>query len=466
MTVERRSIDRRRRVLFSSMRPHAHDQDEGSQNDPDHRRAARSAPSAYGARVKRRLRSRWFSLVPIHRGSLLGLIAITFGIAFLICFGHYQTATSAFLLNHPEIARPLKIDQPSSFGQLMLLILTVCSAGSALMIYQLRRYRNDDFGGRYRVWRFAALLLTLQVFNLTTDLAGWSGALIDAALGQRVLLSGADWTRLVIDITGIALAIRLFLETKQYIYSACFLLAGCIFLSIGEFAAWRPVGVSTPSFWLLANSSSLMGMSAVFVSLVVYLRKVYRQVRQIDKIEANAKPHTQISADSDDEKACEKTSLSRNPTTFVGTLMRYLSPMTLVDWIKRVRANRKIESNEAPSCSETLKEANHNHPAGNQEPPQGTTKRWWSRRKPRSTDPTTHNKPSAKAIGIQEDQETVAEQETAIPTFQPSVDDNLELRHKDSKDETIPEDDIDWGSMNKSERRRLRKQLKRQRRAA
>lgn len=462
MTIERRSIDRRRRVLFSSMRPDAHDGEDLSPKESHQLRSARRPQDAYGSRVKRRLRSRWFSLVPIHRGSLLGLIAITFGIAFLICLGHHQAATSAFLLNHPAVARPFKIDHPSSFGQLMILIATVCSAGAALMIYQLRRYRNDDFGGKYRVWRFAALLLALQVVNSTTDLAGWSGASIDAALGQRLLLSGADWTRLLIDITGIALATRLFLETRRNLYAASFLVAGCVLLCISEFKAWRPVEISTPGFWLIATCSSLIGMNAIFVSLVIYLRKIYRQVREIDTIETELKSHSQISTTSADDASLNESPGRQKSADLVARFIRRFSPMSLIALIKITRANR-IHASQATRSAGVTSEENlqqDDDSAENQELTNNKIKRRWFKTKHRSDDPINHEDTPAKASPISE------EEELEIPVFESIVDDNVEAGNENSEDEVLKENDIDWGSMNKSERRRLRKQLKRQKRAA
>ena len=461
MTIERRSIDRRRRVLFSSMRPDTHERDDLSPTESHRLRSARRPQDAYGSRVKRRLRSRWFSLVPIHRGSLLGFIAITFGIAFLICLGHYQAATSAFLLNHPEVARPFKIDHPSSFGQLMILSLTVCSAGAALMIYQLRRYRNDDFGGKYRVWRFAALLLALQVVNSTTDLAGWSGALIDAALGQRLLLSGADWTRLLIDITGIALATRLFLETRRNLYAASFLVAGCVLLCISEFKAWRPVEISTPGFWLIATCSSLIGLNAIFVSLVIYLRKIYRQVREIDTIETDVRTDAQISTNSDEGTSFDESLGRQNSAGSVFRFIKRLSPMSLIALMKITRAKRSHAS-QAPRPAAVSSEENcqQDDSTENQALSNSKTKRGWFKTKHRSDDPINHEDSPSKASRIAE------EQELENPVFESITDDNEEAGHDNSEDEMLEEDDIDWGSMNKSERRRLRKQLKRQKRAA
>ena len=80
MTVERRIDDRRRRVLFSANRPQSSAPLALAVEEQDDLRAARRPQEAYGSRVKRRLRSRWFSVIPIHRSRLLLLIGFSLAV--------------------------------------------------------------------------------------------------------------------------------------------------------------------------------------------------------------------------------------------------------------------------------------------------------------------------------------------------------------------------------------------------
>ncbi|MEP1644520.1 MAG: hypothetical protein ABJK10_10085, partial [Rhodopirellula bahusiensis] len=52
-------------------------------------REARRPAVAYGSRVRRCLRGRWFSLVPVQRSAVVGMVATVVGIVMLLIGLHY-----------------------------------------------------------------------------------------------------------------------------------------------------------------------------------------------------------------------------------------------------------------------------------------------------------------------------------------------------------------------------------------
>lgn len=475
MTLERRTNDRRRRVLFSTQASHTFAGQEASEEEHDRHRAARRPQEAYGSRVKRRLRSRWFSLIPIHRSGLLVLIGISLGLSLLLCLGHYYSANSDFLLNHSEIARPLKLDQPSSFGQFLLLCFTVCSTGAALMIYQLRRYRNDDFAGHYRIWRIVIFALILHGIHLTVDLLAWSGAIINATVGQRILISGEDWARLLVDIGGLTIAVRLFMEVRINAYASSTALAAAIFLSFAEFSIWQPGAISSTGTWLLATSSKLLGLNSLFISLLIFLRQTYREVRELDAIEASARPESlegrfELDQSSNQDKDAHSTSKPRGSRIQKPhTSTRWKSPIHLLNRLFKSfvpqGSAKRTASEEQPSESETTgSERRHKSELKATEKLSQTKKRIWFSK--RSRESVVKPKETQSETPAAEQAEPEVQEVISTPAKKHPRATKVVAGSSDEIADPESDESIDWNSMSKSERRRLRKQLKRQKRAA
>ncbi len=77
---------------------------------------------------------------------------VILGIATLLCLMHYLSVTWSPLALREDLARPFRLDRPDSFGTYIRAIFLFAAAGTALLVYQLRRYKVDDFKGHYRLW--------------------------------------------------------------------------------------------------------------------------------------------------------------------------------------------------------------------------------------------------------------------------------------------------------------------------
>ncbi len=278
----RRISGRRRRVLYSSHHADSSPPTAASRREAAKLRKARRPPAAYGTKVKRRLRGRWFSLVPVRRRSLIIGSTVIASLTLLLVLAHYFAVTRPWLVYHPEIARPLRLDRPDSFGHWIICVLLAGASGVSLLIYQLRRYRNDDYRGQYRLWRLVLILLMIASIHSLVDLISWGGALLDAAFGKRVALTGSDWLRLSVTIGGTIVALRLVAEVHRSRWALALILVTCGFLAIPELANWNVMAVESIGRWTLVTSAPLLACTALLLGLVGYLRMLFREVRQIE----------------------------------------------------------------------------------------------------------------------------------------------------------------------------------------
>ena len=507
MPVERRSADRRRRVLYSQHDPTP--STAASRRARDKLREARQPTKAYGARVHRRLRGRWFSIVPVRSSTLCMGAAIIGAVTLLLTYFHYAAVTWPSLAYRPEIARPLRLDQSGSFGRWFICVLLAASSGASLLIYQLRRYRNDDFRGHYRLWRLVIFVLLATSVNSLVSVVDWAGALLDLAFGRRVAFSGYDWLRIVLGLAGTILAIRMVADVRRSRWALLMMVAACGFLAIPEASKWQLFSVENINQWVLVTSAPLLGYTFLFLALVGYLRTLYREVRGLGDEQSLVQRWREYRASMfarDDEKSDDNVESETR---------------------KSKRRARKSESRKAVAAVEdvAVEEATEEDEEDSEEPTTRRKRRWFGLRRAKP-DPSEREAADADESGepaveeeaqepprskrkkkrrfslrldpnesqvdaepeVQEaDEESEPEEESPKPkrkfglswrkkkrdpepveeeeseTHEPEP----EAEHEPPQEEDwIDPDSVDWSTLSKSERRQLRKKLKKQRRAA
>ena len=284
MSYTQRNSDRRGRVLYTSALAENEVSTPASRRNALLLREARNPTAAYGARVQRRIRGRWFSLVPISRRNLFLVAAVLWSVAFLLAAAHYAAVTwpSLTLQSNLAVARPLRLDHPDSFGRWFMTLLLACAAGVSLLIYQLRRYRIDDFQGHYRLWRIVIVLCGVASLDSLVSVIDWAGALLDFGMGRRAALSGNDWVRILVAIGGTVLAMRMVAEVRRSRWSLITMIMGWSLLAIPVAAKWNLFEVNSMPRWTLVTTAPLLGVTTLFLSLVGYLRLLYREVRRVE----------------------------------------------------------------------------------------------------------------------------------------------------------------------------------------
>jgi hypothetical protein len=254
-----------------------------SRRNVEKMRQARRPTTIYGANVNRRLRGRWFSLVPVRRRAMAAASAAILGIAVALCLLHWAAVAWQPLAYRAELARPFRLDRPDSLGTWVRAAYLAAAAGTSLLVYQLRRYRNDDFRGSYRIWPPVIVLIAILSVDSICSLVPWGGELIDLILGRRVALAGGDWIRIGLTVGGAALSLRLLAEVRHSKLAMAMMAVAIVFFAIPMAGRWGVVGVDTPGRWLVITSSPLLAAAALWVACGAYLRKLFREVRKLDE---------------------------------------------------------------------------------------------------------------------------------------------------------------------------------------
>jgi len=552
MQQGRRTNDRRRRVLYSAHQAENESTSAASRRAAEKLREARCPQMAYGSRVHQRIRGRWFSLVPIRLRSMLLVTGSIFLLTTILCAGHYAAVTWAPLSTRPMIARPLRLDRPDSFGSWCMVAMLSVTAGIALMTYQLRRYRNDDFGGHYRLWRVVILASVLASVNVLASLVDWTGAIIDAGFGKRVALAGSDWVRLVVTFGGAVLALRMVAELWQCRTALALMAMSCMLFVIPEAVQWNILKIESAGYWTLATTAPMLGCTTLLIAMLTYLRMLYREVKQVEDVsmmdrfqqfktnlfQSHSNEEEESSTPSDEAVAEAKTkhrwwhrSKADHGVDTETEQSGSSTPTQQSSNIKRDTKKRKKAATETATVKKNVANedlAEEENDQTQQKPVSVKNKRrWFGLRGPKPSSSESGNQSEAEENSADEQTSehagnpnkrtrsssrskttasTPTQRTDAADTEADSADEKaprkglMSWRRKktnkqqdetesespkpqsqqaptaskstppkpqhDAGDQSGEQDDIDWNSMSKAQRRRLRKQMKRQNKAA
>ncbi len=346
------------------------------------------------------------------------------------------------------------------------------SSGASLLIYQLRRYRNDDYAGHYRLWRIVIVVLLLTSINSLVSGVAWTGSLIDAVIGKRVAFSGYDWLRVFLGVGGIVLALRMVADLRRSRWALAFIAIACGLLALPEASKWQLFQVESIHRWVLVTSAPLLGYTALFLAVGGYLRMLYREVRGISdeatmSQRAGSMRKRVFSGDDSgtdwrEEATDDEATQPRVKRRWFGLRAAKSNSVELQDdeteevgdsSPKKKASTRRFGLRLDPSEATQAKLSDEvEEELGEDEKASAKPKRRFglSWRKKKQPDPVADQDEAA-------DEPEAPQAESEQPTAQPAATQSSDY---------IDPDEIDWDSLSKSERRRLRKKIKRQNRAA
>ena len=485
--------------------------------------------AAYGSRVHRRLRGRWFELVPVKQSTLIAVTATILIVTAGLVAGHYASMNWARFANDPRLSRPLRLDNPASFGGWFSAMFAMLSAGVGVLIYQLRRYRSDDYRGQYRIWRPVIAILVILSIDSVAGVLDWTGSVIDLLLAGKAPMAGGDWIRLALCVFGFGYTARLVMEMRRCPAAATWLLVGATAVSSRLLIRWGIVEPSPLVSAMVFGSAPLVGRAAVLLSMLTFLRMVYREVRGLDvsgesvrfQLPRFGRHRERIDVEEDEPNAKPK----RRPKD---ELEKYVEQPTNRNWFGRAKRDeedaddgpkrkrgwfagrgsdaeesdkdldqpdskrgwfgRRKETedgvaddddvDEAPAekrgwFSKRRKQSDHDEPGDmvneDSEIEEPKKKGWFSRRKASESDPSEDPKeeieeePVPKKRGLGGWLKGRKAPEDAGDSEPESISAGQTQQAEGSgDDEEIDFDNLDWASMSKSERRRMKKLLRRQ----
>ncbi len=219
---------------------------------------------------------RVIDLIPRRRWTNLVICLFVLSIAAALESAYGQIAlrcAAADLSRYPAIDLATR----GSVATWLVAALLGVSAVMGILIYQIRRYRVDDYRGRYRMWYW---MVPVLLFASVDSVAGLQQTVRTGLLEAAGIADYADapliWLASLAVVLG-AIALRLAIEMWACRLAVfCLLIAAACFAAIGGVQLnwiWPEQGV----FQTMARSGLTMGGHiALLMAMCFYARHVYR----------------------------------------------------------------------------------------------------------------------------------------------------------------------------------------------
>jgi hypothetical protein len=268
--------NQRRRILL------AEEAQQGDENAPEvvrfaQNRTEASDSPAYASQARAQCERRIIELIPTRRLALGGVFVLAFTLVGLCEALGYWAPTLAEA-SGIETLSELATRQPRSMsGWASSLVLTMAGLTSAV-IYSLRRHRVDDYHGRFRVWRWVAVVCLVAGALETTDLGAVARGAFQLACAPVSLDARIAWTITTLCVYALAWVRLLFEIRRSHAALVAMALVACtqlIAVLLGR--GWLAVGdegLRVP----LAQALWHVGYVWLFLAITCYARQVSMDV--------------------------------------------------------------------------------------------------------------------------------------------------------------------------------------------
>ncbi len=272
----RRSGERRRRVLMDESRL------EGDRPASLDSSAARGddlpAPKEVGAlgyagAARREQQPRITDLIPTRRWAAL-VVGLSLAVIWTGLQALYGYTQHEVIRAPSDLLRAFDLERVDSLAGWYATLQLAAMGVAALGIFSMRRHRLDDYRGRYRVWLWVAASCWLASIEVTAGLRLPLGTSL-ARLTGLTLDPVALWWWIPVSLGTMLCLIRTTLEVRRSRGSAALVLlagAGYLLVLVDQVYPLLPAGtargMAISGAWLAAHSCALFG-------LLIYARFVY-----------------------------------------------------------------------------------------------------------------------------------------------------------------------------------------------
>ncbi|MBM3998461.1 MAG: hypothetical protein FJ297_02775 [Planctomycetes bacterium] len=445
-----RSGERRRRVLLDESRLDTKTPvPTPSSGEPASPRWGPAGSLGYSRSAQRDRQPPVLDLIPVRAYTLFVLFLAMAAVWTGLEAAYGQTRVVRFC-EDPALRNATDLERADSVGGWYASMVWMAMSGMSLGIYVMRRYRLDDLRGRYRVWLWAAVFACGASADSVARLSeAGPGVLEWASGGPSARVVSRSLAPVLPSIVLVSLAaLRLGLEMRRCRSATAWLIgawigAACVWI---ESAGARfPPG---PMRGMVVPGIHLAALSAALFSLLVYGRFVYREAHGLIRVSARRPRRSsrlKSQADSPRKGRSKADRASADPAK--------PSPASA----KPAAATIAASSPSSSGIGATIR-ADDGRPGGAE-----------ARRSVRASTGSATHAPQSSAAATNAPRPSAPDRSTPPAPANPSASKPsvLERGGRDAKPVgEIEVDEESGGPLSRSERKRLKKEQRRQQRAA
>jgi hypothetical protein len=257
--------ERRRRSLLEE----AVAADDGTTARP---RRTSKASETYTELARTECHARWSDFVPLRHLTVAAFLAAGL-VAIAALEAAYYFVSQAEIWATGELAA-LDLARADSLAGWFMSVALLAAAALSVFIYSVRRYRVDDYRGRYRVWLWGGALWQVMSIDAVADLRGAVQAACIALSGRVGPLSGIAWWLAPWSLLVAWLGARMLLDAWACRTAAASLLFGLALLPVGVALRQFPLPLADFELVMITSGCWLVGGWLLLFSHIAYARHV------------------------------------------------------------------------------------------------------------------------------------------------------------------------------------------------
>jgi hypothetical protein len=153
-------------------------------------------------------------------------------------------------------------------------LLSLCGL-VAILIYNVRRFRTDDYGGRYRIWLWAAICCFLASIDATANLHDAFKETLSRVAGTRILGDGAIWWVVIWLFVLGGVGLRLVVDMVECRVSVAVLSIAAVACLVPLAARFDlPLGFTGAGRVMFVEGAHLGGILTLLAALTLHARHV------------------------------------------------------------------------------------------------------------------------------------------------------------------------------------------------
>lgn len=211
-------------------------------------------------------------LIPLSRWAYVAMLLVGVGIIYLLQLGAMQASKEPSALPLELFA----LKGPGTLASWVCSVLLLLLCVGSIQVYLIRRFKADDYKGRYKIWLWIAVIAAVLSFDQATGAHRLLQSVLDRLATVAPWNQASLWWMMIVSIVATYVGIRLFFELSSNMGSfALFLITA---IGYGIVVCSRLEAVLGASYLTSdeGQSTSLLGANVLMTTLVwIYARTVY-----------------------------------------------------------------------------------------------------------------------------------------------------------------------------------------------
>jgi hypothetical protein len=254
---------------------------------------------------------------PITLG-LLSIGALAIVTALEMVYARMFAAAAGQTPAWPRLAL-FDLNSPGNLASWFSALLLLAAAAAAMVVYSVRRYRADDYVGRYRIWVWGAACCFLAATDVSTGLHQAFQEMMIALTGARLWGDGSLWWTVPWFFLFGAVGLRMLLDILpcRLATTGIVLAAICYSVAAAGVFIWIPTSDATRQA-LLREGGLMVGHVLLLLGIVLQARYVILDAKGLlprRRAKAESTDESPADAGSEDSASEARKSLSRRASS-------------------------------------------------------------------------------------------------------------------------------------------------------